>query len=67
MEEPRKDLLDEKRGSGVDPIPEPDSRKADAEGSTAAVDDAVSGMMDKLEESFFGKPEERSDSGRKTK
>ncbi|MDT3427411.1 hypothetical protein J2Z22_002974 [Paenibacillus forsythiae] len=42
------------RGSGVEPIPEPDSPTAAREGSTAKVEDIVKGIMDNIEESLTG-------------
>ncbi|MFD1773042.1 hypothetical protein ACFSF2_03920 [Paenibacillus rhizophilus] len=49
-----KSRLTDPKGSGVDPIPDPDNRKAEREGATGKVEDIVGGIMDNVEESLTG-------------
>lgn len=55
------------RGSGVDPIPDPDNRQAEREGATGKVEDIVGGIMDNLEETLTGRSDKDSGSGNRGK
>ncbi|BCG60154.1 hypothetical protein [Paenibacillus sp. URB8-2] len=52
--------LTDPKGSGVEPIPDPDSPQANKEGSTGKVEDIVKGIMDNVEESLTGNRDSRS-------
>ncbi|NGM81692.1 hypothetical protein G5B47_04610 [Paenibacillus sp. 7124] len=52
--------LTDPKGSGVEPIPDPDSPQANREGSTGKVEDIVRGIMDNVEESLTGNRDSRA-------
>ncbi|WP_025688122.1 hypothetical protein [Paenibacillus zanthoxyli] len=63
-----KNRLTEPKGSGVEPIPEPDNPTAAREGSTDKLEDIVRGIMDNIEESLTGDtPDDVNKSGKSNK